>query len=218
LKIFISLFAKERFMSSWMLSSLLIAWVCTVQACGGYKAADDEDLEPREGEIVGVLVNENGKANPDSTIELYREDGETPLTQYTGIDSDGRFGVFPPEDGIYSIVGSMGNLDKVIVQGIAFQSGQGMNIGTIQTQKVGGLAVRVKVPEGHTPDGVNFTLMGYEASGTTIEEGAGLIEEGIPAGRYSVKFSKTGLQTLIVEDLDIQSGEPTVLPDVTLKE
>ncbi|WP_141732741.1 hypothetical protein [Oligoflexus tunisiensis] len=189
----------------------------TVQSCGGYKAADDEDLEPREGEIVGVLVNENGKANPDSTIELYREDGETPLAKNTGIDSDGRFGVFPPEDGVYSIVGSMGDLDKVIVQGIVFKAGEGMNIGTIQTKKVGGLAVRVRVPEGHTPDGVAFNLIGYEASGTTIEEGAGLIESGIPAGLYSAKFSKDGLETLVVEDIEIQSGEPTVLDDVVLQ-
>lgn len=199
---------------SWRLS-LLLAF--TLQGCG-YKAADADDLEPRDGEIVGVLVGGNGKANPDSTIELYREDGETPLTQYTGIDSDGRFGVFPPEDGIYSIVGSMGNLDKVIVQGISFTSNQGLNIGTIQTEKVGGLAVRVLVPAGHTPDGVTFQVLGYQGSGTTIEEGAGLIEEGIPAGTYKVKFSKEGLQTQSISGVEIQSGEPTVLPSVTLAE
>lgn len=197
---------------------LLVMMGATVQGCGGYNAADDEDLEPREGEIVGVLVNSNGKANPDSTIELYREDGETPLTKYTGIDSDGRFGVFPPEDGVYSIVGSMGNLDKVIVQGISFTAGEGMNIGTIQTEKVGGLALRVIVPDGHSPDGVSFNLIGYEASGTTIEEGAGLIESGIPAGIYSVKFVKTGLQTLVVKPVEIQSGEPTVLQAVNMSE
>lgn len=205
-------------MANPLLPFLIFLLAFTVQSCGGYKAADAEDVEPREGEIVGVLVNSNGKANPDSTIELYREDGETPLTKYTGIDSDGRFGAFPPESGVYSIVGSMGNLDKVIVQGIVFTSGQGMNIGTIQTEKVGGLAVRVNVPSGHTPDGVVFQVMGYEASGTTIEEGAGLIEEGIPAGVYKVKFSKTGLQTLIVDQVEIQSGEPTVLPAVSLTE
>lgn len=199
---------------SWRLS-LLLAF--TMQGCG-YKAADADDLEPRDGEIVGVLVGGNGKANPDSTIELYREDGETPLTKYTGIDSDGRFGAFPPDDGIYSIVGSIGDLDKVIVQGISFTSNQGLNIGTIQTGKVGGLAVRVLVPAGHTLDGVGFQVLGYEASGTTIEEGAGLIQEGIPAGAYKVKFSKKGLQAHIISNVEIQSGEPTVLPSVTLTE
>jgi hypothetical protein len=198
------------------LSVLLISGFM-IQSCGGYKAADDEDLEPREGEIVGVLVNERGKASPDSIIELYRQDGETPIVKYEGIDSDGRFGVFPPEDGVYSIVGSMGDLDKVIVQGIVFKAGEGMNIGTIQTAKVGGLAVRVRVSEGHTPDGVTFNLLGYEGSATTIEEGAGLIESGIPAGTYSVKFSKPGLETQVVKDVAIQSGEPTVLQDVLLQ-
>jgi hypothetical protein len=198
-----------------LLLMLLVAF--TNQSCG-YKPADEDDLQPREGEIVGILVGSNGKANPDATIELYRADGETPLTQYTGIDSDGRFGVFPPEDGVYSIVGSIGTLDKVIVQGIAFTAGEGLNIGTIQTAKVGGLAVRVNVPAGHTPDGVVFHVMGYAASGTTVQEGAGLIEEGIPAGVFKVKFSKSGLQTLTVDQVEIQSGEPTVLPAVTLSE
>ncbi len=198
-----------------LLSGMLLAF--TGQGCG-YKAADADDLEAREGEIVGVLLGSNGKANPDSTIELYRADGETPLTRYAGIDSDGRFGVYPPDDGIYSIVGSIGTLDKVIVQGIAFTVAEGLNIGTIQTAKVGGLAVRVIVPDGHSPDGVAFQVLGYEASGTTVAEGAGLIEEGIPAGTYQVKFSKLGLETQIVKDVAIQSGEPTVLPDVTLTE
>ncbi len=140
-----------------LLSGMLLAF--TGQGCG-YKAADADDLEAREGEIVGVLLGSNGKANPDSTIELYRVDGETPLTSYTGIDSDGRFGVYPPDDGIYSIVGSIGTLDKVIVQGIAFTVAEGLNIGTIQTAKVGGLAVRVIVPDGHSPDGVAFQVLG----------------------------------------------------------
>lgn len=197
--------------------SIMLLLTFNMQSCG-YKAADADDLEAREGEIVGVLVGSDGKSDPNSTIELYRTDGETPLTKYTGIDSDGRFGVFPPEDGSYSIVGSIGSLDKVIVQGISFTVADGLNIGTIQTSKVGGLAVRVIVPDGHTPDGVNFQILGYEASGTTIAEGAGLIEEGIPAGLYQVKFSKPGLQTQVIKDVEIQSGEPTVLPAVTLTE
>lgn len=188
-----------------------------MQSCG-YKAADADDLEPREGEVVGILIGSNGKSDPNSTIELYRADGETPLTKYTGIDSDGRFGVFPPDDGLYSVVGSIGSLDKVIVQGIPFTVAGRFNLGTIQTAKVGGLAVRVIVPDGHTPDGVSFQILGYEASGLTIAEGAGLIEEGIPAGTYQVKFSKAGLQTQIIKDVEIRSGEPTVLPDVTLTE
>lgn len=197
--------------------SFLLILTFFMPGCG-YKAADADDLEPREGEIVGVLVDANGKSDPDSTIELYRADGETALTKYTGIDSDGRFGVFPPDDGFYSVVGSIGSLDKVIVQGIAFKVGDRFNLGTIRTAKVGGLAVRVIVPDGHTPDGVSFHLLGYEASGLTIAEGAGLIEDGIPAGTYQVKFSKAGLQTHIVKDVEIRSGEPTVLPDVTLTE
>jgi hypothetical protein len=76
----------------------------------------------------------------------------------------------------------------------------------------------VEVPAGHTPDGVVFQVMGYAASGTTVQEGAGLIEEGIPAGVFKVKFSKPGLQTLTVDQVEIQSGEPTVLPAVTLTE
>lgn len=198
------------------LSFLLLLTFC-MQNCG-YKAADADDLEPREGEIVGVLVDSSGKSDPNSTIELYRADGETPLTKYTGIDSDGRFGVFPPDDGLYNVVGSIGSLDKVIVQGIDFKVADRFNLGTLQTEKVGGLAVRVLVPEGHTPDGVSFQILGYQASGLTIAEGAGLIEDGIPAGTYQVKFSKTGLQTQIVKDVEIRSGEPTVLPDVTLIE
>jgi hypothetical protein len=196
------------------LSFLLLLTFC-IQSCG-YKAADADDLEPREGEIVGVLVDANGKSDPESTIELYRADGETALTRYTGIDSDGRFGVFPPDDGVYSLVGAIGSLDKVIIQGIVFKVGDRFNLGTIQTGKVGGLAVRVIVPEGHTPDGVSFQILGYEASSLTIAEGAGLIEDGIPAGTYQVKFSKAGLQTQIIKDVEIQSGEPTVLPNVTL--
>jgi len=196
---------------------LVLIASAALQSCG-YNAADAEDLQPRDGEIVGVLIKANGKADPNSTIELYLESGESPLSKYTGIDSDGRFGVFPPEDGIYSIVGSIGDLDKVIVQGIEFTNGPGINIGTVQTQTVGGLALRVIVPEGHSPDGVSFSLLGYESSGVTVEEGAGLIEAGIPAGIYSVKFSKAGLQTLVVKQVEIKPGEPTLLPDVSLSE
>ena len=55
-----------------------------MQSCG-YKAADADDLEPREGEIVGVLVDSNGKSDPDSRIELYRADDEAPLTKYMAL-------------------------------------------------------------------------------------------------------------------------------------
>jgi hypothetical protein len=51
--------------------SFLLLLTFYMQCCG-YKAADADDLEPREGEIVGVLVDSNGKSDPNSTIELYR--------------------------------------------------------------------------------------------------------------------------------------------------
>ena len=209
--------ALEVKMANFSLFLALILIHVLAQSCG-YKAAPSDELVAREGEIVGVLIKSNGKADPSSTIELFQKDGESVLSSVSGIDSDGRFGIFPPETGSYNLVGSVGDLDKVIVQNIEFVGGVGMNIGTIQTALVGGLAVKVKVPAGYSPVGVSFNLLGYAASGTTVEEGAGLIKTGIPAGTYTVKFSQTGLQTQLVSGVEIVSGEPTVLPDVSLIE
>ncbi|MFW7378607.1 MAG: hypothetical protein ACOH5I_07370 [Oligoflexus sp.] len=193
-----------------------IAIVLHLTACGGYDAADESDLEPRPGEIVGVLVDERGKAHPDASIELYAEDATEVLTVVEGMDSDGRFGVFPPDTGNYSIVGVIGDTQKVIVQGVAFTSGAGQNIGKIATTEVAVLSVQVTTPEEFSSEGVKFQVLGYSASGTTIQEGFGIIESGIPAGKYKLRFSKEGLSDLLIENLELESGKITLLEDVEM--
>src|SRR5690606_28934419 len=90
----------------------------------GYKAADSDDLTPRGGEIVGVLVDANDKSHPDAWIELYEVAATEPLFKQQGMNSDGSFGVFPPETGVYNIIGSFGepetSLDKAIIQNVSF--------------------------------------------------------------------------------------------------
>lgn len=184
--------------------------------CGGYDAADESDIEPRAGEIVGVLVDNRGKAHPDASIELYAADATEALTVVEGMDSDGRFGVFPPDTGMYNIVGVISDTQKVILQGVEFTTGVGQNIGKLTSADVAGLSVQVSTPEDISAEGVRFELLGYGANGMTIQEGYGIIESGIPAGTYSVRFSKEGLEDHLVEDLELESGVITLLKDVTL--
>ncbi len=184
--------------------------------CGGYKAADADDLEPRPGEIVGVLVNGDGKATPDATIQLFAFNGISALSQSTGIDSDGRFGVFPPESGTYNIVGSIGDLDKGVAQNIQFEAGGALNIGTVKTQRVAGLTVQVNTPEGVSPEGVLVEVLGFAAQTTTIAEGAGVFTVGIPAGTWSLRFSRSDLATVVQADVTFAAEEVKILNDIEL--
>ena len=199
--------------SKWIWSLALLIFAA---GCGGYKAADDEDIVARSGEIVGVLVNDKGKSQPDSTIQLFSTSGTEAIVSVTGIDSDGRFGIFPADSGVYNVVGIMGDLDKAIAQNLTFNAGDAMNIGTMQTKKVAGLTVYVKTPEAISPEGILVEVLGYSASAVTVTEGLGAIATGIPAGTYSVRFSKSGLTTQVVDNVVLAAGEVTVLENVTM--
>jgi hypothetical protein len=191
--------------------------VLALQACGGYQAADEDDLEPRAGEIVGILVDANGKAHPDASVELYASDATSALQRNEGMDSDGRFGVFPPSSGTYSVVGILGETDKVIMQNIEFVAGEGLSIGRIATQKVAGLSFRVVNSENAGIEDVNVELLGYQASTKTQVEGAGLFETGIPAGTYKLRLSMDGLETKTVENIRLEPETVTVLENIMLE-
>lgn len=194
---------------------LLLSALLVLPACG-YTAADDDDVEPRTGEIAGVLVKDNDKSDPNATIQLFASGGTTALSSVTGIDSDGRFGLFPPESGTYNVVGIIGDLDKAIRQNITFNMGDALNIGTLKAQRVAGLAVRVTVPAGYAAEGVLIEVLGYNATAITVTEGLGAIETGIPAGTYSVRFSKGGLATQTIEQVVLTAGQVTTMTDVAM--
>lgn len=188
--------------------------------CGGYKAADPDDLDPREGEIVGVLVDSDGKAHPDAWIELYLVTATAPTSKAQGMDSDGRFGVFPPDTGTYNLVGSFGDpekaTEKATVQNVSFTAGGEMNIGQVKGQKVAILSVKVTAPEGLSADGILVQVLGYGATATTSNGGVAVVPIGIPAGSYTVRFSKEGLETLSRPDVTFYGGEAKVIDDVTM--
>jgi hypothetical protein len=166
------------------------------------------------------LVDDRGKAHPDAWIELFKVDGTESLQSNEGMDSDGRFGVFPPETGLYNIVGSFGeperSTNKAIIQNVSFTAGEAKNIGKIAGQKVALLTVHVETPEGVDPDGVKVEVLGYAASTTTVQEGVGAILIGIPAGTYDVRFSKDGLATAVIEDVSLAAGEAKVLDKIVM--
>ncbi len=198
---------------------LVVGLASLATACGGYKAADPDDLDPREGEIVGVLVDKDGKAHPDAWIELYDVTATTPVFKAQGMDSDGRFGVFPPSDGTYNLVGSFGepekSTEKAIVQNVSFTAGGEKNIGQMKGQSIAVLAAKVSVPEGESADGVLIEVLGYGASATTSNGGVGAVPIGIPAGTYVVRFSKEGLATE-ARSVTFSGGEAKTIDDVTL--
>lgn len=191
-----------------------------VSACGGYKAADPDDLAPRAGEIVGVLVDDRGKASPDATIQLFAEDGEEAISSNQGMDSDGRFGVFPPDSGTYSIVGSFGepktSTMMVIAQGIVFTAGQGMNIGKLTASKPGLVSAKVSVPQGVSKKDVVLSVLGFEASASSIAEGIAAITLPIPAGTYTLKLSRSDLKTKLVPNVTVAS-ESIKVEEVTME-
>jgi hypothetical protein len=195
--------------------TLVLVTAGILSQCGGYKAADEDDLEVRQGEIVGVLVDSKGKSHPDATIQLIKADGVKALSS-SNMDSDGRFSLWPTEPGLYNVIGILGKTDKVIKQEIEFkESREGINIGKLKGATVGALGVQVATPDGVSSKGIKIQVLGTEESGTTIEEGVGGILT-IPEGKYSVKFSGDGVKDLIREDVEIKSGEETLLGDVTL--
>ena len=187
-------------------------------ACGGYEPADESDLTARPGEIVGVMLNENGKSDPNTTIQLITADGTELIASTDGIDSDGRFGVFPPDTGSYNIIGIFGDTVKAIKQNVAFISGEGQNIGKVQAQKVALLSVQVDVPNDSNIDGsgVLVEVLGTDISMTTREEGVGLFEVGIPAGVYTIRLSKNGLETLEVSDVVLNAEDAKLLENIAM--
>src|SRR5690606_1881421 len=99
--------------------TLLLVTAGILSQCG-YKAADEDDLEVRQGEIVGVLVDSKGKSHPDATIQLIKADGVKALSS-SNMDSDGRFSLWPTEPGLYSVIGILSDTEKVIKQEIEFK-------------------------------------------------------------------------------------------------
>ncbi len=184
--------------------------LATLAGCGGYDSADPDELEARKGEIVGVLVNDREKASPDAWIQLYQSNGTEAIRSQQGMDSDGRFGIFPPETGTYNIVGCFGepatSTTKVIKQGIEFIASEGLNIGKLQAQKVAALSFRVTDQAGVGVEDVQVEVLGF-AKTTTVQEGVGAIETGVPAGTYDLRFSKDGYQTLSQTDVAVVSEE-----------
>lgn len=191
-----------------------------INSCGGYDAANPKDLTPRVGEIVGVLVDKKGTCHPDAWIELYRMDSNEPVSQSQGIDSDGRFGVFPPDSGSFNIVGSFGepatSTEKAIIQGITFTIGEGRNIGKLTGAAVAGLTASVKTPANIDKGGIVVSVMGYAGTAVTNSEGIAVVAMGIPAGTYKVNFSGTGVQDRIVGDVVLSAGEVKLLENVEL--
>ena len=217
-----SLRAAKHGLSGNISSYLVLLQVALpLAACGGYGAADPDKLSPRAGEIVGVLVDDGGKAHPDAWIQLYSTDGTAALISNQGMDSDGRFGIFPPSAGIYNIVGSFGepgtSTSKAIKQDVSFAAGDSINIGKMEGMKVAVLTVHVATPSGIDPHGVKVEVLGYAASTETIQEGVGAITVGIPAGTYQVRFSKEGLVTQVIEDVLLIGGEAKLLDRVTME-
>lgn len=185
-------------------------------ACGGYDAADPSDLKAAPGQIVGVLVDDRGKAHPDATISLIFADG-TSLVSSSNMDSDGSFGLWPTAAGTYNVIGAIGDADKVIYPGIVVPEGfQGTNIGTLRAAKVGLVSVDVDVPDGLDPSGVTVHVLGTEVSGTTLAEGLGVLA-GIPAGTYTVTFAKDGLAPTSVPNVVLGAGEAKALEPVSMK-
>lgn len=196
------------------LPMLFILSAMLTSACGGYEAAESKDLQARQGELVGVLIDAKGKSHPDASVQLFAEDGTTILLS-NNMDSDGAFSLFPPAAGTYSVIGVLGETEKVIKQKIVF-NGDGQNIGTLQGQTVAALSVHVTTPDGIEPSGVKVEVLGTEGSATTIEEGAGILEYGIPAGTYSIRFSKDGLEELIMTGVTFTSEEAKLLDPVAM--
>ncbi|MGE0172915.1 MAG: carboxypeptidase-like regulatory domain-containing protein [Oligoflexales bacterium] len=199
-----------------MKHATLLSLILVITNCGGYKAADSDELEAKTGQIVGVLVDSKGKAHPDATIQLIESDGTEALIS-NNMDSDGSFSLWPPGPGTYNIIGIFGETEKVIKQDVEMNDNlDGINVGTLEGDTVAILSVQVTPPEDVDPTDIKVEVLGTEWNATTVEEGIGIVA-GLPAGTYSVKFTKDGLKELVVEDIELEPKDTIVRDDITME-
>jgi hypothetical protein len=59
-------------------------------------------------------------------------------------------------------------------------------------------------------------MLGTDLMTTTIESGVTAIV-GIPAGTYDIRFSKSGIKTLVISGVSFGSEEPKNLGEITLE-
>lgn len=170
---------------------LTILCVSGIPGCGGYDAADPDNIEVGTGEIAGVLVDSKGKASPDATVELIASDG-TEVLVMNNMDSDGFFSVYPGNPGVYNLIGSFGDTDKVIQQGIELtEELAGINIGKIQATTVGAIGGRLEDDDGLAISGAKVEVLGTPYAKSSVDQGLFGIA-GIPAGTFQVRVTKSG--------------------------
>ncbi len=158
------------------------------------------------GSISGIVSNQDGVPIPNVVVQVV--DYYNSSVTY----DDGSYEIFAIPQGVYTLTFSKPGYDTLTIENVQVANGENteLNVTINQIQGTSNLICYVENVVGIPVNGALIEIVGTTISGTTGMAGACTIQN-IPTGIYSVRVSKSGYQTQVIEHVEILAGIPKTL-------
>jgi hypothetical protein len=132
-------------------------------------------------------------------------------------DSEGRFEINGIPNGQHELLASYETGEGTIQYHTSFglNNGNQIDLGTLELKYLGALQGKVTLESANNHSDIDVYIPGTSFIAKTDNEGNFIIFY-IPAGRWTVKFSKSGYDELEIDDVEIKPSQITTLPAVQL--
>ncbi len=188
----------------------------TIQVLANQEISSDFILLPEGsntfGTISGTVTNQNGQPVKNVLIQLVGFYNQA-LT-----DENGNYQLVAVQEGSYTITFSKTGYETHTEENYSITAGEDkiLNVTINQIEGVGNLSCYVQNVLELPINGALVEILDTQFSATTNLAGTCQIQN-IPTGIYSVRVSKSGYQTEVIEHVEIITGVPTQVLNVTLR-